>query len=53
MTRELLNYDRPIIIREITQTLNIKIATVYTIMTNYLNMQKVCAKLDTKVLQDE
>ena len=51
--RNLLNSDHWMSVRMIPLTLNLQIATVHTIITNNLNMQKVCAKLVHEVLTDK
>ncbi|XP_033609316.1 protein GVQW3-like [Cryptotermes secundus] len=51
--RELLNSDRRLSIRLMAQTLNIPKSTVHEIVTNNLQMRKVCAKLVPKVLTDD
>lgn len=39
--------------RTIEQALKLQIATMYTIMTNNLNMRKECAKIVLKVLRGD
>nr|QXJ78552.1 putative DD34D transposase [Schlechtendalia chinensis] len=50
--RELLNTDRRLSVRLVSQTLNIPKSTVHEIVMNNLQMQKVWVKLVPKVLTD-
>nr|QXJ78551.1 putative DD34D transposase [Meitanaphis flavogallis] len=51
--RELLNTDRRLSVRLVSQTLNIPKSIVHEIVMNNLQMRKVCAKLVPKVLTDD
>lgn len=51
--RNLLNVDRRMSIRLLADTLNIPKTVVHRIVTEELNMRKVCAKLVPKLLTDE
>ncbi|XP_014487170.1 PREDICTED: putative uncharacterized protein FLJ37770 isoform X2 [Dinoponera quadriceps] len=51
--RQLLNCDRRLSVRLIAQELHLVKSTVYSIVTDDLQMRKVCAKLVPKVLSDE
>lgn len=50
--REVLNSDRQLSIRLIAQILNLPKSAVHNIVTEHLNMRKVCAKMVPKVLTD-
>ncbi|XP_039314693.1 protein GVQW3-like [Solenopsis invicta] len=50
--RDCLNFDRRLSLQLIAETLNITKTTVFRIVTDDLNMKKVCAKLVPKVLTD-
>nr|XP_012143528.1 PREDICTED: putative uncharacterized protein FLJ37770 [Megachile rotundata] len=51
--REILNSDRRLSIRLIAQELNLTKSTIHSIVTEDLQMRKVCAKLVPKVLTEE
>ncbi|XP_011880667.1 PREDICTED: putative uncharacterized protein FLJ37770 [Vollenhovia emeryi] len=51
--RDCVNSDRRLSLHLIAETLNMTKTTVYRIVTEDLNMKKVCAKLVPKVLTDE
>lgn len=51
--RELLNSDRRLSIRLIAQEVHLAKSTVHSIVTDDLQMRKMCAKLVPKVLSDE
>nr|QXJ78547.1 putative DD34D transposase [Floraphis choui] len=51
--RELLNTNRQLSVRLVSQTLNIPKSTVHEIVMNNLQMRKVCVKLVPKVLTDD
>lgn len=51
--RDLLNSDRRMSVRLLADTVNIPKSVVHRIVTDELNMRKVCAKLVPKLLTDE
>ena len=51
--KELLNTDRRLSVRLLSELLDIPKTTVHDIVTNNLNMRKVCAKMVPKVLTDD
>ncbi|KAJ8942388.1 hypothetical protein NQ318_016636 [Aromia moschata] len=51
--RDLLNTDRRLSVRLISETLDIKKSIVHEIVSESLGMRKVCAKLVPKVLTDD
>ena len=51
--RDLLNSDRRMSVRLLADTVNIPKTVVHCIVTDELNMRKVCAKLVPKLLTDE
>ena len=51
--RELLNADRRMTVRLLADTLDIPKTVVHRIVTEELNMRKVCAKLVPKLLSDK